>query len=187
MENFIRVYDGSLSDKKCKSIIKWFEKSKKFHDDGQIRVPAGNIVNKSVKDSTDIRAKMNSDWFPSQDIFTCLRECISQYLNEFSFLDTIDKFNLDSDYNIQRYLPNQGFYKEHCEHMTKESKRVLAWTLYLNDVTDGGETLYTLYDKKIEAKQGRMVIFPSYWTHAHRGIISTTQKKYICTGWFSFV
>ena len=64
---------------------------------------------------------------------------------------------------------------------------VLAWTLYLNDVEDGGETYYTYYDLKVKSKEGRLVIFPAYWTHAHKGIVSKTETKYIATGWFSFL
>ena len=56
---------------------------------------------------------------------------------------------------------------------------------YLNSVDDGG-TLFPLYDIGIKAVEGRLVIWPAYWTHAHRGQISQTKTKYIATGWFSF-
>ena len=102
-------------------------------------------------------------------------------------LNDISQFGNDMVYNIQRYYPNQGFFKEHCEQFCKTYSRVLAWTLYLNDVEDGGETYYTYYDLKVKAREGRLVIFPAYWTHAHKGIVSKTETKYIATGWFSFL
>jgi hypothetical protein len=131
---------------------------------------------------------MTSEYqMPSEMIFGAITKFFDDYLEKYPFLDKIDKFNLDIDYNIQRYYPGQGFHKEHCEHMQRNSTRVLAWTLYLNDIDDGGETLYTLYDLKVKSKAGRIVFFPAYWTHAHKGLVSATETKYIATGWFSFV
>ena len=38
----------------------------------------------------------------------------------------------------------------------------------------------------MDAGEGRLVIWPAYWTHFHRGIISETETKYIATGWYTF-
>ena len=66
----------------------------------------------------------------------------------------------------------------------QDFKRVMVWMIYLNTVTQDGGTYFTNYDKKINAVQGRLVIWPAYWTHTHRGIISEKETKYIATGWF---
>ena len=66
-------------------------------------------------------------------------------------------------------------------------KRVLAWMFYLNTVTDDGGTYFDNYDLTLNAVEGRCVIWPAYWTHMHRGIVSKTESKYIVTGWFSFI
>ena len=58
--------------------------------------------------------------------------------------------------------------------------------MYLNDVTDNGETEFLHQNLKIIPEKGKLVIWPSDWTHTHRGITSTTQEKYIITGWFNF-
>ena len=120
------------------------------------------------------------------DNFPALNKSFSEYIEKYSFLNYLDEFRLDIGYNIQRYYPGQGFYKEHCEHMGKTSTKVLAWSLYLNTIKDGGETMFTTYDKKIKAESGKISIWPAYWTHAHKGIVSNTETKYIATGWFSF-
>ena len=89
-------------------------------------------------------------------------------------------------YNLQRYNPGQGYHLLHCENSGNGSNRVLAWTLYLNTVTDGGGTYYPEYDKTIDAVEGRLCIFPAFWTHAHKGIVSNTETKYIATGWYVY-
>ena len=40
--------------------------------------------------------------------------------------------------------------------------------------------------KKIKAVKGKTVIWPTDFTHTHRGIVSPTEHKYIATGWFNF-
>ena len=56
---------------------------------------------------------------------------------------------------------------------------------YLNDVPDGG-TNFPTYNITTDAVEGRLVLWPPYWTHAHQGIVSHTQVKYIATGWFAY-
>ena len=57
--------------------------------------------------------------------------------------------------------------------------------VYLNSVPDGG-TMFMEQDSIIEAKEGRVVIWPAFWTHTHKSQISNTQKKYIATGWYTY-
>ena len=87
-------------------------------------------------------------------------------------------------YNLQKYNPSQGYHALHCENHGRGVERVLAWTLYLNTVTASGGTYYPEYDKTIDAVEGRLCIFPAFWTHAHKGIVSNTETKYIATGWY---
>ncbi len=56
----------------------------------------------------------------------------------------------------------------------------------MNTVTEGGGTRFDNFDMTVDAVEGRMVIWPPYWTHFHQGVVSNTQTKYIATGWYSF-
>ena len=184
MENFIGIYENCISSNECSRIINWFEENTHRHKDGQ----SGGVVNKKDKDSTDISLDFKAGIFVSDIIFPALDKCFMQYAEEFRIGELVSTcYNIER-YNVQRYFPNQGFFGEHCESSARESMdRILAWTLYLNTVTDGGGTRYTLLNEDIDAVEGRMVIFPAYWTHAHHGIVSPTQTKYIATGWFGFL
>ena len=70
--------------------------------------------------------------------------------------------------------------------MDGPSPRILAWMFYLNTVTDKGGTHFTNWDFTTDAVEGRLVIWPAYWTHTHHGVMSETQTKYIATGWYDF-
>ena len=55
---------------------------------------------------------------------------------------------------------------------------------YLNDVPDGGGTEFAYYPElKVNAKKGLTLLWPTDFTHTHRGVISQ-HEKYIITGWF---
>ena len=47
-------------------------------------------------------------------------------------------------------------------------------------------TYFTDYDFTTNAVEGRCVIWPAFFTHTHRGIVSKTETKYIATGWFQY-
>jgi len=117
-------------------------------------------------------------------------EFVNQALG--SYKETFDAFMYPVCFaegmNIQYYEPGEGFPKWHCERgMNQSNQRALAFMTYLNDVTDGGETEWLYQEKKLQPKKGLTAIWPTDFTHTHRGIISTTQTKIIITGWFNYV
>ncbi|OJH38037.1 2OG-Fe(II) oxygenase [Cystobacter ferrugineus] len=93
---------------------------------------------------------------------------------------------------VQKYLQGSGGYPHwHSEIFPKDASceplhRVLAFQFYLNDVSDGGETEFFYQEKKVQAKAGRMLIFPAGFTHTHRGNVPRSGDKYIITSWVLF-
>lgn len=109
-------------------------------------------------------------------------EYINQFYNAFSNLDPIQ---LDTYFNMQKYMPNQGFTQYHCERAgLSHSNRVLVWMIYLNTVVDFGQTEFYYQHHFERSIEGKLLIWPSDWTHLHRGVPSPTQEKYILTGWY---
>ena len=60
----------------------------------------------------------------------------------------------------------------------------MAVTCSLLLSTPKDPTYFENYDRITDAVEGRCVLWPPYWTHFHKGIVSNTQTKYIATGWF---
>ena len=58
---------------------------------------------------------------------------------------------------------------------------------YLNDVKNGGETEFYWQKIKIKPKKGLTLIWPTEFTHLHRGIPTPIEEKYIVTGWFNLL
>ena len=63
----------------------------------------------------------------------------------------------------------------------------MAFMTYLNTVNKDGETEWFHQKIKIKPEKGLTLIWPSDWTHVHRGIVAKEETKYIATGWFSYV
>ena len=90
------------------------------------------------------------------------------------------------DVKIQKTEPTEGYHIWHHEsnYVYKDLlERVLAYTVYLNDVDEGGETEFLYQSKRIPPRKGTVVIFPAGYTHYHRGNPPLKGNKYIATGW----
>jgi hypothetical protein len=186
---FIYRKEGALSPQLCNSFIETFEASDEKQP-GVLYGPEGSSSN-SGKKSTDITfypGYLKHDIWGSllEQLIPIVEKGQSDYIARHqTAMQKMDSFRISSQFNMQRYLPGEGFSSYHCERAgLKYSNRILVWMVYLNDVTDGGETEFFYQHHFEEPKQGKLVIWPSDWTHLHRGIISPTQTKYILTGWF---
>ena len=186
MIDFIGVYDEVISPDICKKIINFFESNKDLQFRGRYIIEGEITINTEVKDSMDMPLSFDDGTIPSTIIAKILNDKTSVYIDTYRSTDVIDVFSVEMGYNLQKYNAGQGYHLLHCENSGRGMERVLAWTLYLNTVTDGGGTYYPEYDKTVDAVEGRLCIFPAFWTHAHKGIVSNTETKYIATGWYIY-
>lgn len=180
--DFIETY--KLPNDLVDDIVEWFEKHNKYAEDGT----CGDFINKDYKDSKDITVPYDVNDKPFETFKNKLHECIVDYSNKYDILNTrICRFGLIEGYNLQKYPIGGGFKVEHCERMgqfDRTIKRVLVFMTYLNDLEDGG-TEFIYQNKIVKAEKGKTVIWPSDWTHTHRGQVSHTKEKMIITGWYS--
>jgi hypothetical protein len=118
-----------------------------------------------------------------------LYDAMTEYRSRYHVaFNNIDKFKVGNLFNMQKYEPGEAYYKYHCERAgMKHSDRILVWMIYLNNVYDGGETEFFYYHHYEPARKGTLLIWPTDWTHLHRGILSNTENKYILTGWYTFL
>lgn len=84
---------------------------------------------------------------------------------------------------FQRTRPGEGFHRWHFEDGGENSHRKLVTMLYLNDVQEGGETEFLYLHRRIQPRQGRLLVFPAGFSHTHRGNPPLSGDKYILTSW----
>ncbi len=117
-----------------------------------------------------------------------LQENLQKYIKDYPSLG-FQNIELCS-IKIQKTEPKGGFHVWHCEHQSGNNHplRVLAWTIYLNDIPEGeGETEFLEYGIRIPPKKGTVCFFPASFTHTHRGNAVYSCDKYIATGWYVLV
>ena len=86
---------------------------------------------------------------------------------------------------IQKTLPTEGYHVWHLEHGKgfDNEPRAFVFSIYLNDVEEGGETEFLHFSKRVQPKTGRIVIWPAGFPYVHRGNPPLSGEKYILTSW----
>ncbi len=110
------------------------------------------------------------------------KHCFALYAKKFNCFHRMDLQQIYA--RIQKTSQGEGFHRWHFENKTGSTvRRIIASTLYLNTVHEGGETEFLHLSRRVAAKAGRFVLFPASWTHLHRGNPPLSGPKYIVTSW----
>lgn len=195
--NFIQHSKNVLSLEECKSLIDFYEDNERYHTEGSSDIRKMDV---SDKDKKGMELKRNILYIGREQIkfqsgyFSSLARVIfygiNQYTKTYPFLNKVRSWQLSSNFKIKKYLPTEALSFTHCEnsgHTDGEmERRMISWMIYLNDVVDGGQTEFPSQEIKFQPRVGDMLIWPAYWTHPHYGIPSSSQIKYIVTGWFTY-
>jgi hypothetical protein len=159
-------------------------------------------VNLDIKDTYDyVIEKNNPKWYKYYNLlFSELNRNLKEYINSLNKDNVINnddqhtknteyKFFYDElsivSFQVQRYIKNKGRYIYHNDFVVDslgKKHRVITFIWYLNDVKEGGETVFngTTF---IKPEMGKLVLFPATWTYPHCGRMPISSNKYIITGW----
>ena len=189
IENFIGVFEDAYSKEYCDSVIEYFDNAEKAGL--TLNRQQQQNISKLYKDDAQLYGHSE---FSLKDTFTLIAEfndffwkvAYPEYANTFAMLKEYAP-HASYAYKIQKTEVGQGYHMWHSENSGKEvASRILAWTLYLNDVEEGGETEFLYYPKRVKPKTGTLIIWPAGFTHTHRGNPPIRNTKYIITGWIEF-
>ena len=169
MDKYIYIKRKSLSKDQCKGLIDLFEKSKSEEN------PRGySGVYTTLNTTSTLFMK------------SILIENIKEYTNKHDFLNRLyTSWNITPQFHIQKYLPGKCYSFEHMEHGKDQwdSKRLLGWMIYLNDIRNKGGTCWPQQNFTSKPREGDLYIWPAGWTYSHYGIVAPKEIKYIVTGW----
>ena len=181
--SFIFEKKNALSHEWCVDIINRFEES----EDEQYRGQIGQTVSEdqSIKKTTDCYVS-GKQQFRDIDrvLFYSLGKAIQEFREVYPFFKGPFK---DMGYNLQRYTEG-GYYHWHIDGGSHDfSHRQLVAIWYLNTIDgSGGETEFKSQQVSIKPEEGKLVLFPPFWTHEHRAKTVTKGVKYIATTWVIF-
>ena len=181
LTDFIHIYENVLDSKVCQSLIDIFESNNDKHErfdrnrtpnftqfnlteNSKLSNEISNIHQLVIKKTLEYKKiyyeLIGENCFPQNNAFEQFR--IKKYKN-----DGNDAFDCHVD--VIDYL---------------SAKRFLSFFWYLNDVDEGGETVFC--DMTIKPKTGKLVIFPPLWLFPHQGNVPISNQKYLLSTYLHY-
>ena len=187
ISNFIGVYDNYITEQECNKAIKLYEEQNKFN----------NTVNRIGGEKASILQKQDQQFFAAPFNLNLWWESLKPMMFNFDIAWNHYDKNIGArdaysgvafhytGLKIQKTLPTEGYHVWHLEHGKgfENEPRAFVFSIYLNDVEDGGETEFLHFSKRVKPKTGRIVIWPAAFPYLHRGNPPLSGEKYILTSW----
>jgi hypothetical protein len=186
--NFIGVYDNYITKEECNNAIKLFETENKFLNTvNRIGSEKGMSILKK-QDQQYFAAGNNIDvwWQDLKALIFNYDIAWNHYAKNVGAQEAYGNIGFKlTGLKIQKTLPTEGYHVWHIEHSSFrfDSKRAFVYSVYLNDVEEGGETEFLHFSKRVKPKAGRIVIWPAAFPYLHRGNPPLSGEKYILTSW----
>lgn len=173
----------------CDALVETFEADPSAHRVGVVGKETGQVVDKTRKDSVEIKFFPDDPRPSFQRYIAALKRCTMRYVEKYPYAGAVGDWGLSTPVNLQHYPQGGGyktFHTERANRVEPGASRHLVFMTYLNDVNDEGGTEFFHQNVIVQPRKGLTVIWPADWTFFHRGIPSPTEEKRIITGWFNF-
>ena len=166
IDNYIKVYDNVIPKSVCNNLIEYYTQSNPEFVDNEFRPKFHHL---------SLPPEM------SKNLLEIVRGYLVKYAESTGLIQWIPQQYAVEDFRVKMY--RKGTDDQFSPHVDvgdhASAKRFLAFFMYLNTVEDGGETNFTTINKKVKAKEGRLLIFPPLWTFPHEGRPAISEDKYI--------
>jgi len=190
IKDFIGVYDGYITKEECNKAINLYENQHSLH----------HTLNRHQTEHSQIHRKQDRQYFLDghnikvwhtqlKSLLVNFEIAFKHYETHTGITDAFDLKNLNfTTLKIQKTLPTEGYHVWHVEHGagSESEPRGAVYSIYLNDVEEGGETEFLHFSRRVKPKAGRIVIWPASFPYVHRGNPPLSGEKYILTSWLVF-
>jgi len=187
MDNFIGVYDNYITPEECNKAIKIYEDEAKFK----------KTLDRIATENSPVYHKKDKQYFAGGNNLDIWLDDLKPLIFNYDIAWNHYMKNTGADFaygggpfhytglKIQKTLPTEGYHIWHIEHNRGfgNEPRAFVFSIYLNDVEEGGETEFLHFSKRIKPKAGRIVIWPAAFPYLHRGNPPLSGEKYILTSW----
>ena len=181
--NFIGVYDNYIPPQECNKAITLYKNQDKFN----------NTMNRIGSEKSSILKKQDQQFFASENNMDVWWEGLKPMMVNFDlawnhYVENVgaqDAYGVPFHFTclkIQKTLPTEGYHQWHIEHGKgfDNEPRAFVFSIYLNDVEEGGETEFLHFSKRVQPKTGRIVIWPAGFPYmCIRGNPPLSGEKYI--------
>jgi len=186
INNFIGVYDNYITPEECNKAIELYENQNKFNNTiNRIGFEKASILQKQDQQFFAAPHNINVWWESLKSMMINFDLAWNHYVKNVGADDAYGTPFHFTDLKIQKTLPTEGYHVWHIEHGKgyENEPRAFVFSIYLNDVEEGGETEFLHFSKRVKPKTGRIVIWPAGFPYIHRGNSPLSGEKYILTSW----
>jgi len=174
LNDLIKVYDNALESSVCDFLVNFFETNK---DKQEL------VQNDRKPNFTQLNLTENCKISPEVDnVHNFLISKVFEYKKKYyEFIDDrcFPETHNFEQFRIKKYNPGgNDLFDTHINVVDyNTARRFLSFLFYLNNVDDGGETVFT--NLKIKPKMGSLLVFPPMWMFPHREEPPISNTKYI--------
>ena len=167
--NHVLIIDSFLTPKECNKIIKMYAplKFRVLGDHSGYEDWGVNITSEKLK-----------------FLFKKLEKATLKYRKKFPEVNYLSKITL-RECRIKLFRPGKHFANWHADHDPEAPTRILGLMIYLSDHQCGTQFFN---GDVVRSKQGRLIIWPSSFTHTHRGQKCPENKnRYLFSGYYTYI
>lgn len=186
IKDFIGIYDNYIPKAECDKAIHYFKQQEEYKKTWS-RMQSENAGRLFKEDTQVFLTEDHIVWWKElKPLIVNFDMALKHYEKATGIKEGygIDEFSYTT-LKIQKTLPTQGYHAWHLEHNPgfENTRRALVFTIYLNDVEEGGETEFLHQSIRAKPVKGRCVIWPAAFPYVHRGNPPLQGEKYIMTSW----
>ena len=183
LADYIRVYDDALPAQLCASLVAGFE----------------HAAEAQVRNGRELRTELSGSAWTEVDFGRMADEGMKNFF-AMKIMQALERYNADVKLGIpvpmrrrfdrlilKRYRAGADErFQPHFDSIDAVAGRYMVFLWYLNDVAEGGETEFCDLGRKVEARTGRLLMFPPYWMYQHAGLPPRSGDKYILSTYLMF-
>ena len=184
IDNHIGIFKNFMPNNMIDNYVNYFNNCEKQGAVYSREVDKTLVEDSSIDTIRNINVPMTYNNKPFIDMF--FQEIYPLYTQKYSYLKQLATHNI-LEVKIQKTKIGGGYHVWHCENSKMKSRnRILAFMVYLNDVTEGGETEFLYQKCRFKPEKNTLLVWPAQFTHVHRGNPPLSNDKYIITGWVEY-
>lgn len=183
LRSYVQHYDSALERSFCAQMVAAFEQAAQW----QSREGRGKLAGLEQSSWVEVNLSHLADAAFLGFFHAQIDKYLAAYNRELKLTLPIPSRPKIDELRMKRYRAgSDDNFQPHFDSIDSKCGRYLVFLWYLNDVDEGGETEFTDLNLKIQARAGRLLMFPPYWMFQHAGLPARSRDKYIVSTYLMF-
>jgi len=183
LRSYVQHYDGALERGFCAQMVAAFEQAAQW----QSQEGRGKLAGLEQSSWIEVNLSRLADTAFLGFFYAQIDKYLAEYNRALKLTLPIPLRPKIDELRMKRYRAgSDDNFQPHFDSIDSKCGRYLVFLWYLNDVDEGGETEFVDLGFKVQARAGRLLVFPPYWMFQHAGLPPRSQDKYIVSTYLMF-